>query len=165
MLPTTLDRFPLIQRLVSRPLTASFEVVFSKKPPTLPTILQRALMALIVVEMTGAIVFMLKLAIPTPSKGQAGGIATNPLLTTARFDQRHPLTATEPTMLARHRFGFHAVVSQRLSSIRSHSVMQVDFPPSPSLYCRASAFKSQDDRHGSRPRMQAKDSDDHECRL
>ena len=62
-------------------------------------------MAFIVVEMTGAIVFMLKLAIPLPAKGHEGGITTNPLLTTARFDQRHPLTSTEPTMLASNRFG------------------------------------------------------------
>ena len=76
-------------------------------------------MALIVVEMTGTIVFMLKLAIPTPAKGHKGGIATNPLLTTARCDQGHPPTATEPTMLASNRFGFHAVVRQHLSFIRS----------------------------------------------
>ena len=100
-------------------------------------------MALIVVEMAGTIVFMLKLAIPTTAKGHEGGVTTNPLLTTARFDQRHLLTATEPTMLASNRFGFHAVVSQRLSSIRSHSVAQVDIPRSPRLYCRASAFKGQ----------------------
>jgi len=98
-------------------------------------------MPFIVVEMTGAMILMLKLAIATPAKGHEGGVATNPLLTTARFDQGHLLTATEPTMLASNRFGFHAVVSQSLSSIRSHSVAQVDIPPSPSLYCMASAFK------------------------
>jgi hypothetical protein len=102
-------------------------------------------MALIVVEMTGAIVLMLKLAIPTPAKGHEGRVATNPLLTTARFDQRHPLTATEPTMLASHRFGFHPVVSQRLSFIRRDVGLQVDIHTPVSLYCMASAFKSQDD--------------------
>lgn len=117
--PHDLNRFPLIQRLISRPLTASFEVLFSKKPAALPTRLQGSLVAFIIVEMTGAIVFMLKLAIPTPAKGYEGRITTNPLLTTARFDQRHPFTSTEPTMLASNRFGFHAVVSQRLSSIPS----------------------------------------------
>src|SRR6267143_6355373 len=83
-------------------------------------------MAFIVVEMTGAIVFMLKLAIPPPAKGHEGGITTNPLLTTARFDQRHPLTSTEPTMLASNRFGFHPVIRQRLSSIRRDFESQVD---------------------------------------
>jgi hypothetical protein len=126
-------------------------------------------MALMVVEMTGTIVFMLKLAMPTPSKGPESRVATNPLLTTARFDQRHPLTATEPTMLASNRFGCHSVVSQRLASIRRHGVIQVDIHPSPSLYCLVSAFKSQDDRGGSlwrsRPRMPAKDGCHHECRL
>jgi hypothetical protein len=98
-------------------------------------------MALMVVEMTGTIVFMLKWAMPTPSKGHESRVATNPLLTTARFDQRHPLTATEPTMLASNRFGCHSVVSQRLSSIRRHGVIQVDIHPSPSLYCLVSAFR------------------------
>jgi len=77
-------------------------------------------MPLIVVEMTGAIVFMLKLAISTPAKGHEGGITANPLFTTTRFDQRHSLTAPEATMLTSNRFGFHPVVSQRLSSIRRY---------------------------------------------
>src|SRR5882762_287740 len=38
--PHDLDRLPLIQRRSSRPLTASFKVIFSKKPATLPTRLQ-----------------------------------------------------------------------------------------------------------------------------
>ena len=98
-------------------------------------------MAFIVVEMTGAIVFMLKLAIPPPAKGHEGGITTNPLLTTARFDQRHPLTSTEPTMLASNRFGFHPVIRQRLSSIRRDFEPQVDIQTPASLSCMASAFK------------------------
>ena len=99
-------------------------------------------MAFIVVEMTGAIVFMLKLAIPPPVKGHEGGITTNPLLTTARFDQRHPLTSTEPTRLASNRFGFHPVIRQRLSSIRRDFEPQVDIQTPASLSCMASAFKS-----------------------
>src|SRR6267143_1445594 len=99
-------------------------------------------MAFIVVEMTGAIVFMLKLAIPPPAKGHEGGITTNPLLTTARFDQRHPLTSPEPTMLASNRFGFHPVIRQRLSSIRRDFEPQVDIQTPASLSCMASAFKS-----------------------
>jgi len=91
-------------------------------------------MPLIIVEMTGAIVFMLKLAISTPAKGHEGGITANPLFTTARFDQRHPLTATEATMLTSNRFGFHPVVSQRLSSIRRHWIIQVYIHTPASLY-------------------------------
>jgi hypothetical protein len=102
-------------------------------------------MPLIVVEMTGASVFMLKLAISTPAKGHEGGITANPLFTTARFDQRHPLTATEATMLTSNRFGFHPVVSQRLSSIRRHWVIQVDIHTPASLYCLAFAFESHND--------------------
>jgi len=122
-------------------------------------------MALIVVEMTGAIVFMLKLAIPTPPKGHEGRIATNPLLTTTRFDQWHLLTATEPAMLASNRFGFHTVVSQRLSSIRSHSVPQVDIHPIPSLYCLASSFKSQNDLVALDLRCKRRMPATHECGL
>jgi len=91
-------------------------------------------MAFIVVEMTGAIVFMLKLAISTPAQGHEGGITANPLFTTARFDQRHPLPATEATMLTSNRFGFHPVVSQRLSSIRRHWAIQVYIHTPASLY-------------------------------
>src|SRR5882672_8833564 len=79
--------------------------------------MQRSLMALVVVEITGTLVFMLKLAVPPPAKGDKGGITTNPLLATARFDQWDPLTATEATMLASNRFGFHPVVSHGLSSL------------------------------------------------
>ena len=91
-------------------------------------------MPLIVVEMTGASVFMLKLAISTPAKGHEGGITANPLFTTARFDQRHPLMATEATMLTSNRFGFHPVVSQRLSSIRRYWIIQVYTHTPASLY-------------------------------
>lgn len=113
---------------------ASFELVFSKKPPTLPTILQRSLMPLIVVEMTGASVFMLTWALSTPAKGHEGGITAHPLFTTARFDQRHPLTATEATRLTSHRCGFHPVVCQGLSSIRRRWIIQVDIHTPASLY-------------------------------
>jgi len=99
-------------------------------------------MPLMVVAMTGAIVCMLTWALSTPAQGHEGGITANPLFTTARFDQRHPLTATEATRLTSHRFGFHPVGSQRLSSIRRHWVMQVDLHTPASLYCLACAVES-----------------------
>jgi len=107
--------------------------------------MQRSLMALVVVEITGTLVFMLKLAVPPPAKGDKGGITTNPLLATARFDQWDPLTATEATMLASNRFGFHPVVSHGLSSLPRHAVVRVDLPASARLYCLASAFKSHEE--------------------
>jgi hypothetical protein len=122
-------------------------------------------MALVVVEIAGTLVFMPKLAIPPPAKGDEGGITTNPLLATARFDQGHPLTATKATMLARHHFGFHAVVSHGLSSLPQHAVLRVDIPAAVSLYCQASVFKSHQEGHGSPPRMQAKDAERYECRF
>lgn len=53
---------------------------------------------------------MLDLAAPATPKRHKGRIATDPLLTTWRFDQRCLGSATKPTMLTGNRRGFHAVV-------------------------------------------------------
>jgi hypothetical protein len=107
--------------------------------------MQRSLMALVGVAITGTLVCMLNLAVPPPAKGDKGGITTHPLLATARFDQWDPLTATEATMLASHRLGVHPVVSHGLSSLPRHAVVRVDLPAAASLYCLASAFKSHEE--------------------
>jgi hypothetical protein len=72
-------------------------------------------MLILIVGITQAEAFVLHLAPPTPSKRQKGRITTNPLITTRRFDQRRFGIATEATMLAGNRFGFHAVVQHGLS--------------------------------------------------
>ena len=55
--------------------------------------------------------FVLDLTTPTASKRQKRCIATDPLSTTRRLHQRRRGIATETTMLASNRLGFHAVVS------------------------------------------------------
>jgi hypothetical protein len=59
--------------------------------------------------------FVLDLAPPTPSKRKKRRITTHPLITTPRCDQRRFGIATEATMLAGDRLGFHAVVGHGLS--------------------------------------------------
>jgi hypothetical protein len=67
-------------------------------------------MLILIVGITQAEAFVLHLAPPTPSKRHKCRIITNPLLTTRRFDQRRFGIATEATMRAGYRLGFHAVV-------------------------------------------------------
>ena len=67
-------------------------------------------MLILIVGIAQAAAFVLHLAPSTPSQRKKRRITTNPLLTTRRFDQRRCGIATETTMLASHRFGFHAVV-------------------------------------------------------
>ena len=55
--------------------------------------------------------FVLDLTTPAASKRQKRCIATDPLSTTRRLHQRRRGIATETTMLASNRLGFHAVVS------------------------------------------------------
>ena len=72
-------------------------------------------MLILIVGITQAEAFVLHLAPPTPSKRKKRRITTNPLITTRRFDQRRCGIATEATMLAGNRLGFHAVVRHGLS--------------------------------------------------
>jgi len=67
-------------------------------------------MLILIVGIAQAEAFVLHLAPPAASKRQKRRITTNPLLTTGRFDQRRLGIATEATMLAGNRFGFHSVV-------------------------------------------------------
>jgi hypothetical protein len=67
-------------------------------------------MLILVVGIAQAEAFVLHLAPSTPSKRKKRRITTNPLITTRCFDQRRFGIATEPTMLASYRFGFHSVV-------------------------------------------------------
>jgi len=67
-------------------------------------------MLILIVGIAHAKALMLHLTSPAASKRHKGGIATDPLLTTRRFDQRRLGIATEATMLARNGLGFHAVV-------------------------------------------------------
>jgi hypothetical protein len=71
-------------------------------------------MPILIVGITQAKALMLDLASPPASKRYKGGIATDPLLTTRRFDQRRFGIAAKPTMLAGNRLGFHPVVRHAL---------------------------------------------------
>ena len=71
-------------------------------------------MSIFIVGITQTKALMLDLAAPAASKRQKGRIATDPLLTTRRFDQRRLGIATKPAMLASNRLGFHAIVSHKL---------------------------------------------------
>ena len=79
------------------------------------TALPRAAMLVLIVGIAQAKALMLHLAPPAPSKREKRCITTNPLITTRRFDQRRFGIATEATMLAGNRLGFHAIVSHGLS--------------------------------------------------
>jgi hypothetical protein len=59
--------------------------------------------------------FVLDLTPPAASKRHKGRIATYPLLTTRGFHQRRRGIATETTMLAGNRLGFHTVVCHRMA--------------------------------------------------
>ena len=74
-------------------------------------------MLVLVVGIAQAEALMLHLAAPAPSKRKKCRITTHPLLTTRRFDQRRFGIATEPTMLAGYRFGFHSVVGHGRSLV------------------------------------------------
>src|SRR5215471_8712159 len=98
-----------------------------------------------IVGIAQAKTLMLHLTAPAASKRHKGGIATEPLLATRRFHQRCRGIATEPTMLAGKRLGFHAVVCHRLSCVRwwgegGNSFVKVKsaFPPC-SVYAMGSS--------------------------
>ena len=71
-------------------------------------------MLILIVGITHATPFMLHLTSPAASKRHKGRIATDPLLTTRRFDEWCLGIATEATMFARNGLGFHTVVGHRL---------------------------------------------------
>lgn len=71
-------------------------------------------MPILIVGITQAKALMLDLASPPASKRYKDGIATDPLLTTRRFDQRRCSIAAKPTMLAGNRLGIHPVVRHAL---------------------------------------------------
>jgi hypothetical protein len=74
-------------------------------------------MLVLIVRIAQAEALVLHLAPPAPSQRKKRCITTNPLITTRRFDQRRFGIATEATMLAGSRFGFHAVVRHGLSLV------------------------------------------------
>ena len=103
---------------ISRPIDGVFRVEFviSWRPelPAFLTTFPRPTMPILRVGIAQAKALMLYLTSPAASKRQKGRIATYPLLTTRRFDQRCLGITTKPTMLAGNRFGFHPVGSHGL---------------------------------------------------
>ena len=108
---------PLQHRSIFWPIDRVFRIplVISWRPErtALLTALPRATMLVLIVGVTQAEALVLHLAPPAPSKRQKRCITTNPLITTRRFDQRRCGIATEATMLAGYRCGFHAVIRHR----------------------------------------------------
>jgi hypothetical protein len=100
-----------IDRVVRIPLVISWRPEFA----ALLTAFPRTAILVLIVGIAQAEAFVLHLAPPTPSKRKKGYITTNPLIATRRFDQRCLGIATEATILAGYRFGFHAVVGHDLS--------------------------------------------------
>ena len=103
---------------ISRPIDGvlGVELVISWRPeiPAFLAAVPRSPMPILIVGITQAKALMLDLAAPAASKRHKGRIATDPLLTTRRFDQRRFGRAAKPTMLAGNQLGFHAVVSHGL---------------------------------------------------
>ena len=106
-------------RSISWPIDWVFRIplVISWRPEltALLTAFPRATMLIFIVGITQAEAFVLHLTPPTPSKRKKCRITTNPLITTRRFHQRRCGIATEATMLAGNRFGFHPIVRHGLS--------------------------------------------------
>jgi hypothetical protein len=67
-------------------------------------------MLILIMGIAQAKALMLHLTSTAASKRHKGRIATDPLLTTRRFHSRRFGIATEATMRAGYRLGFHAVV-------------------------------------------------------
>jgi hypothetical protein len=70
-------------------------------------------MLILIVGIAQAKAFMLHLTSPATAKRHKGRIATYPLITTRRFDQRGPVIATKAAMLTGNRLRFHAVIGHR----------------------------------------------------
>lgn len=68
-------------------------------------------MFILIMGITHTKALVLNLTTPAASKRNKRRIATYPLLTTWGFHQRRLGIATETTMLAGNRLGFHAVIS------------------------------------------------------
>ena len=73
---------------IHRIVKSAFEFFFPKKATAFVAVLPSALMFFIVVKVADARVFMLKLAIATPSIREIRRIAANPLLAARRLHQR-----------------------------------------------------------------------------
>jgi hypothetical protein len=74
------------------------------------TTFPRPSMLILIVGIAQAKAFMLHLTSPATAKRHKGRIATYPLITTRRFDQRGPGIATKPAMLTGNLFRFHPIV-------------------------------------------------------
>ena len=132
-------------RSISWPIDWVFRIplVIAWRPErtALLTAFPRAAMLVLIVGRAQAEAFVLHLAPPAPSKRKKRRITTNPLITTPCFDQRRLGIATEATMLADDRFGFHAVgghdlfcfVDRGLSSLEP--ARQVRPSANPSILC------------------------------
>jgi hypothetical protein len=86
-------------------------VVIAGRPEltALLTAFPRAAMLLLIVGIAQAEAFVLHVAPPPPAQRHTGRSTPHPRLTTRRFAQRRVGIATEATLRAGNRLGFHAV--------------------------------------------------------
>jgi hypothetical protein len=70
-------------------------------------------MLLIIMEVANAVVFMLELAIASPTIGEVRRIAANPLLAAGGSHQWRTVITAKTTDLSRNWFRFHPIVCHR----------------------------------------------------
>jgi hypothetical protein len=104
---------------ISRPMDGIFCIgfVISRRPeiPAFLTAFPRPTMLILIMGVAHTKAFVLDLTPPATPKRHKCRIATYPLLTTRGFHQRRRGIATETTMLASNRLGFHTVVWHRMA--------------------------------------------------
>ena len=104
---------------ISWPIDGVFRIdfVISWRPeiPAFLTAFPWPSMVILIMGVAHTKAFVLHLTSPAASKRHKRRIATYPLLTTRGFHQRRFGIATEATMLAGNRLGFHAVVRHRVA--------------------------------------------------
>ena len=106
----SLTSHPSIPWPIDGVLRIAFVISWRPEIAALLTTFPRPSMLILIVGITHAKALMLHLTSPAASKRYKGRIATDPLLTTRCFDQRHFGIATEATMLTGNRLRFHTVV-------------------------------------------------------
>ena len=112
---TSLTSHPSISRPIDRVFRIGFVLSRCPEITALLTAFPRATMLILIMGITQTKTLVLDLTPPAASKRQKRRIATYPLLTTRCLHQWRRGIATETTMLAGNRIGFHTVVCHRIA--------------------------------------------------
>src|SRR6266852_6117906 len=122
----SLTSHPSIPWPIDGVLRIAFVISWRPEIAALLTTFPRPSMLILIVGITHAKALMLHLTSPAASQRHKGRITTYPLLTTRCFHERRFGIATEATMLAGHRLGFHAVVRHGVplcGAVAAHSAL------------------------------------------